>query len=142
MTTTNSGLIGFEHVGMTCAEIERTLDFYVGVLGLRLVMRKPQKSGEVAFLDAGGGMLEIGFPADGAAPAHDVPNGVSGLRHITLAYENIDTVLERIEAAGAEIIERPRAAYNSEVLARVAFCRDPDGNIVELAERAPGWASL
>jgi Lactoylglutathione lyase and related lyases len=129
-------LLGFEHVGMTSGNLDRTIDFYVGLLGLDLVMRKRQTRGEVAFLDAGGGMLEIIAPDREIDLAQDVPDGTAGIRHLTLAYDDIDEVVERLEAAGIEIIEHPRLAYNSEILKRVAFCRDPDGIIVELAERA------
>lgn len=129
-------LVGFEHIGMTSGNLDRTIDFYVGLLGLDLVLRKRQTRGEVAFLDAGGGMLEVIAPDVEVDLAQDVPDGVAGIRHLTLAFDNIDEVVERLEIAGIEIIERPRLAYNSEILKRVAFCRDPDGIIVELAERA------
>ena len=42
----------------------------------------------------------------------------------------------RLEAAGVEIKERPRFAVHSEMLNRISFVRDPDGIIVELAERS------
>jgi glyoxylase I family protein len=38
-------LVGFEHVGMTVADLDRTIAFYCGLLGLRLVVRKPQSGG-------------------------------------------------------------------------------------------------
>lgn len=128
-------LIGFEHIGMTSADLERSIGFYVGLLGLELVLRKRQASGELAFLDAGGGMLEIVAPDRPVEKARDVPDGVAGIRHLTLAFSDIGPVVERLAAAGVEIIEPPRATFNPEVLSRVAFCRDPDGIVVELAER-------
>jgi catechol 2,3-dioxygenase-like lactoylglutathione lyase family enzyme len=88
-------------------------------------------------LDAGGGMLEIFAPADGAARAVDVPEGTSGLRHLTFLFENIDETFAKLEKAGVELKERPRLAVNREVLHKVAFVRDPDGILIELAERLP-----
>jgi glyoxylase I family protein len=130
-------LVGFEHAGMTVADLDRTIGFYCGLLGLRLVLRKPQKSGELAFLDAGGGMLEV-FAHPGAARAQDVQPGAAGVRHLTFAVSDVDGLVAELEAAGVEIIERPRDAHNTEMIRRVAFCRDPDGIIVELIERAAG----
>lgn len=130
-------LIGFEHAGMTVADLDRTIAFYCDLLGLELVLRKPQKVGELAFLDAGGGMLEI-VASPGAGRAKDVEPGTAGVRHLTFAVSDVDGLVAELEAAGVEITERPRDAYNTELIRRVAFCRDPDGIIVELIERAAG----
>ena len=53
-------LKSFEHVGMTVSDMDRCVNFYCGLLGLRLHLRKRMADGaEIAFLDAGGGMLQI-----------------------------------------------------------------------------------
>jgi glyoxylase I family protein len=129
-------LQGFEHVGMTSGDLDRTIWFYCELLGLRLHLRKPQPSGEVAFLDAGGGMLEIFAPVASIERSRDIPPHEAGMRHMTFAFSDIDRVVQRLEDEGIEILERPRLAHNQDMFKRVAFCRDPDGIIVELAERA------
>jgi glyoxylase I family protein len=130
-------LLGFEHVGMTVSDMSRAIDFYCGLLGLRLALRTSSAGGELAFLDAGGGMLEVAAPAHPVGRFRDVPMSEAGLRHLTLAYDDVDGMVETLEAAGVEIVERPRPAYNTEMIRRVAFVRDPDGVLVELIERAP-----
>lgn len=129
-------LIGFEHIGTTSRDLDRTIAFYRDLLGFRLVLRKTQASGELAFLDAGGGMLEVFAPATEIAPARDVPANEAGMRHLTLAVTDIVAMIADLEVAGVEILERPRDAHNTELIKRVAFVRDPDGIIVELIERA------
>lgn len=131
-------LLGFEHVGMTSGNLDRTVDFYCGLLGLRLVLRRQQERGEMAFLDTGSGMLEVFAPAAAVTRSRDVPPHEAGMRHLTFAVTDVDALVERLEAAGVDIIERPRAAYFTDMLRRLAFCRDPDGILVELVERAPG----
>lgn len=131
-------LQGFEHVGMTSANLDRTIAFYCDLLGLKLVLRKPGGSGETAFLDAGGGMLEIFGRNDATGSASDVPAEQAGVRHLTFAYDDIGEMFERLMAAGVEPVEKPRVAHNTEMFKRVAFVRDPDGIIVELVERAEG----
>jgi len=131
-------LLGFEHVGMTVSDLDRSIGFYCDLLGLQLVLRKRQPSGsEVAFLDAGGGMLEIGASA-GAWKSVDVPAGTAGVRHLTFAFDDVDATVTKLTAAGVEIIEQPRNAHNVELIKRLAFCRDPDGVQVELIQRAAG----
>lgn len=131
-------LIGFEHIGMTVSDMDRTIAFYCDLLGLRLALRKQNTDSELVFLDAGGGMLEIVAPASGAGRFRDVPITEAGMRHLTLAYDNVDAMVEQLAAAGVEIAETPRDAHNREMIKRVAFVRDPDGILVELIERAPG----
>jgi glyoxylase I family protein len=130
-------LKSFEHVGMTVSDMDRTVDFYCGLLGLSLVLRKTMANGmQVAFLDAGGGMLEVFAPPGGASRAVDVPEDTAGVRHLTFHFDSVDEAFARLEQAGVEIKERPRFAVHSEMLNKIAFVRDPDGIIVELAERS------
>lgn len=131
-------LLGLEHVGMTCSDLDRTMAFYCGLLGLKLALRKSSSSGEVVFLDTGAGMLEMACPAADIARSRDVPPHEAGMRHITFAFDDVDAMVARLNAAGIEAIEGPRPAFFSEMLKRVAFVRDPDGVIVELIERADG----
>ena len=130
-------LIGFEHVGMTSGDLDRTIAFYCGLLGFKPALRKPQVRGEVAFLDAGGGMLEVFAPGP-VDRARDVPNLEAGVRHLTFAFTDIGAMIAQLEAAGVEIVERPRIAHNQEMFQRVSFVRDPDGIVIELVERADG----
>ena len=130
--------IGFEHVGMTSANLDRAIAFYCDLLGLKLALRRSNDRGEMAFLDTGNGMLEVACPIADIARSRDVPPHEAGLRHLTFSVDSVDAMVETLETAGVEVLERPRAAYYTEVLKRVAFVRDPDGIIVELVERADG----
>ena len=131
-------LLGFEHVGMTASNLDRTIAFYCDLLGLKLALRKSNERGEMAFLDTGSGMLEIACPIAQVARSRDVPPHEAGVRHLTFAFDDVDEMAARLEAAGFEILEGPRPAFFTEVLSRIAFVRDPDGIIVELVERAEG----
>ena len=130
--------IAFEHVGMTSGDLDRTIAFYCGLLGLTLALRKANERGEMAFLDTGNGMLEVACPAADIARSRDVPPHEAGMRHLTFAVDNVDAMIERLEAAGVQIVEPPRNAINTELIHRLAFVRDPDGILVELVERAAG----
>lgn len=128
-------LVGFEHVGMTVSSIDRSLDFYVNLLGLKLVARRSGMDGnEICFLDAGGAMLEILGPATGAMEAEDVAMGRAGLRHLTFSFDNVDETYQMLAKAGVELVEPPRLAHNPDIVHKVAFCRDPDGILIELTE--------
>lgn len=129
-------LIGFEHVGMTSGNLDRTIAFYCDLLGLTLALRKASDRGEMAFLDTGSGMLEVSCPKADISRSRDVPPHEAGMRHLTFAFDSVDATIEKLEAAGVEVLEAPRPAFFTEMIQRVAFVRDPDGVIVELIERA------
>ena len=131
-------LLGFEHVGMAVADMDRSVGFYRDLLGLKLILRKhdARTGTDVAFLDAGGGQLELLAPAAGLAPAEDLPPTQAGVRHITFTVDDVDTTFADLIAAGVVPLESPRDANTRELLSRVAFVRDPDGIIVELVSRA------
>lgn len=131
-------VIGFEHVGMTSGNLDRTIAFYCGLLGLTLALRHKSERGEMAFLDTGSGMLEIFGPLAEVSRARDVPPHEAGMRHLTFAVASVDAMVEKLEAAGVDIIEHPRPAHFTTMIKRVAFVRDPDGIMVELVERAEG----
>jgi catechol 2,3-dioxygenase-like lactoylglutathione lyase family enzyme len=67
-------------------------------------------------------------------PAGDLraPANAPGIRHITFAVDDLDAIIARLPAHGAELIgdvERYEDIY------RVCYVRGPAGIIVELAER-------
>jgi lactoylglutathione lyase len=67
----------------------------------------------------------------------DAPSGVElpvrGWAYLTVQVRDCDAEVARIEAAGASVASRPR---NLGEVARMAMVRDPDGNPIELSQRA------
>jgi catechol 2,3-dioxygenase-like lactoylglutathione lyase family enzyme len=60
------------------------------------------------------------------------PSNTPGIRHLTFAVEDIDGVLARLRARGAELVgelERYKDSY------RLCYIRGPEGIIIELAEK-------
>ena len=100
---------------------ERARAFYGGVLGLeeRDVLPKLDPSRFIWY--RAGGDCEVHLMLTGEAP----PGGP----HFCLAVDDIDSVRARIEAAGITTRD------GTEVVGRRRFtCRDPFGNLIELAQ--------
>ena len=60
------------------------------------------------------------------------PANTPGIRHLAFAVEDIDAVVARLRARGAELVgelERYEDRY------RLCYVRGPDGIIIELAEK-------
>jgi catechol 2,3-dioxygenase-like lactoylglutathione lyase family enzyme len=82
----------------------------------------------------GNGRLELvkfHSPSNQGDNPHE-PANTPGIRHIAFAVEDIEAVIARLRAHGAELVgelERYEDSY------RLCYLRGPDGIIVELAEQ-------
>lgn len=129
-------LLGFDHVGITCSNMEKTVAFYRDLLGFREFYRARNSAGtEVVFLDAGGGMLELFMPNRPVkTPAAADSPDQAGFRHISLRVDNLDEMYTRLCDAGVKFRDPPKAPNISPTAKKLAFCFDPDGVLVELME--------
>jgi catechol 2,3-dioxygenase-like lactoylglutathione lyase family enzyme len=110
------------------AQVEgRWVDHVVGLEGVRAdiaVVRTPD----------GHGRLELTkFHTPTAASAEpNAPANTPGIRHITFAVEDIEDVIARLHAHGAELVGELEQYEDNY---RLCFVRGPEGIIVELAEQ-------
>jgi catechol 2,3-dioxygenase-like lactoylglutathione lyase family enzyme len=136
-----------DHVGIVVEDLAAATEFFVQ-LGLELqgeaavegewvdrVVGLEGVRAEIAMLQTpdGHGRIELAkFHAprdDGGGPAARA--NAPGLRHVTFAVEDIDAVVARLRARGAELVgelERYKDSY------RLCYIRGPEGIIIELAE--------
>jgi glyoxylase I family protein len=115
-----------EHVGL-CAEDPKTLvEWYVRILGFRIVRTLE----ETSFIRAhDSGMLEI-YPAKHSTDLVD--NVHRGLRHIAHSVSNLDAEIIRLRSAGVAV---PEDGIVMKPDMKLAFFRDPEGNLLHLVER-------
>lgn len=131
---------GLHHITLVCANAQRTVDFYTGVLGLRLVKQT------VNFDDPGS--YHLYFGNDTGSPGSAItffawPNapkgrpGIGGTHHFALETADRDTLLRwkrRLVDLGLQVDGPLDRHYFTSI-----YIRDPDGVIVEIATRGPGW---
>jgi len=114
------------HVGLIVADLEVSAAFYEDVLGLRRKDR-PDLGFEGTFYSLGGNqelhlMLLPNPYATAVLPMHGGRD-----RHIALQANNLSTIRRKLESMNIP--------YTMSKSGRSAlFCRDPDGNAVELCE--------
>ncbi len=115
-----------DHVVLRCADQERMLDFYVRVLGL-VEERRLEVIGLIQ-LRAGRSLVDL-VPDASSAP-RDRPN----VDHVCLAIgdADMDAVLAHLAAAGVETIGEPMVRYGARGYGLSVYCRDPEGNVIEL----------
>lgn len=121
---------GVDHLALICSELERTIDFYTEVLGMRLtriVQNRDEPTSTHIFLDMGGGnqLAFFDFPEKG--PTRTL-RGVGSMHHVALK-----THPERMRAILARLDERHISySMHGTPEAGSIYVRDPDEILVEL----------
>jgi glyoxylase I family protein len=116
-----------QHVSMIVADTQTSLKFYSGILGLEQISR-PDLGFPGAWLAIGNSqqlhLLELPNPD----PISGRPTHGGRDRHVALTVSSIADVKDTLNDAGV--------FYTLSVSGRKAlFCRDPDGNAIEIIER-------
>jgi glyoxalase family protein len=131
---------GLHHITLVSADAQRTVDFYVETLGLRFVKRTVNFDDPSAyhlyFGDEAGrpGTAITYFEWPGAPTGKP---GIGGTHHFALTVEDFDGLLKwKRRLSDREV--RVRGPYNRTYFQSIYF-DDPDGAVVEIATRGPGW---
>ena len=120
-------------IGILCADIKRSLDFYEGLLGLKKIGEMPIPFGHMHRLAFGDSFVKLVDPKK-IPPAGELGlTRALGFRYLTFQITNIDEVCAACEAASVTF-DIPRQELMPGVT--IAMVRDPDGNVVEFVQRA------
>lgn len=120
------------HTHLKVSDLERSLEFWHGVLGFEITQRMGDQA---AFLAAGGYHHHIGlntWQSEGGAPP---PPGATGLFHVAVLYPGraaLADAVRRVRAAGI-----PLDGTSDHGVSEAIYLRDPDGNGVELYRDRP-----
>ena len=125
------------HTSIAVKDMDESIKFYVGVLGLKLLRRmeiprgkmekRPESSKEIAFLGDGESEIELTHWKE----KKDWTSG-DELDHIALAVPDMDEALKIFKEHKVEIVREPFSRGGS---IKVAFIKDPNGIWLEIFER-------
>jgi lactoylglutathione lyase len=114
-------------------DLERSLDFYSNVLGMKILRRKDYETGRFTLAFVGYGdesnnaTIELTHNWD--TDRYEIGTGYG---HIALGLENIYTACEEIRAKGGKITREPGPMKHGTT--EIAFVEDPDGYKIELIQ--------
>ncbi len=123
------------HTMLRVRDLEKSLAFYTGHLGMELLRRRDFPGGRftLAFVgygdEASNTVLELTHNWDQEEP-YDLGDGYG---HVALGVPDIYAVCAKLEAAGIAIPRPPGPMKHSSTV--IAFIEDPDGYRIELIER-------
>ena len=144
-------ITAIRHVGIVVRDLNKSLVFYSEVLGLEIYRRYVE---EGAFIDEltglkdvrlewvkliipKGGLIELlqyhSHPdPEASAPPKLCPSNALGCSHVALTVSNLDETYSRIRSHGYFAKSAPIVTSNK--AAKILYCHDPDGTILELIE--------
>ncbi|HEX5591723.1 MAG TPA: methylmalonyl-CoA epimerase [Solirubrobacterales bacterium] len=130
-----------DHIGVAVEDIDAAIALYEGSFEMELAHRETVESQgvEAVLLDVGDGHVELLAPLGPDTPVgkYMTKNG-AGLHHVAYAVDDIDATLEKLAAAGLQLIDsEPRVGIRD---SRVAFLhpRSTGGVLTEIVEPAGG----
>jgi lactoylglutathione lyase len=116
-------------------DLEKSLDFYTRLLGMKLLRRTDYEGGRFTLAFVGYGsesdtaVIELTHNWDQAEP-YTIG---SGYGHIAIGVPDIHATCDRLAAEGVRIPRPPGPMKHGSTV--IAFIEDPDGYKVELIER-------
>ena len=115
-------------------DLDRSIDFYCNVLGMKLLRRKDYPSGEFTLAFVGYGdeadhtVLELTY--NWGTDSYDLGNAYG---HIALGVEDIYQACDKIRTLGGKVTREPGPMKHGSTV--IAFVEDPNGYKIELIQK-------
>jgi catechol 2,3-dioxygenase-like lactoylglutathione lyase family enzyme len=127
---------GVHHMAVLCADVQRTIEFYQGLLEFPLTdifENRDYRGSNHFFFDIGNGnaLAFFDFPGLDVGPYREV---LGGLHHLAISMEPVqwERIKAKLDAAGVDYQQIGKASI---------YFRDPDGTRLELIREPLGQMS-
>ena len=125
------------HTMLRVGNLDRSIDFYTGVLGMQLLRKKDYPDGKFTLAFVGYGsesdnsVIELTYNWD--TESYDTGNGFG---HIAIEVDDVYTAVDELRNRGGKVI-REAGPMNAGTTI-LAFIEDPDGYQIELLGKKTG----
>ena len=124
----------FLHTMLRVGDLQRSIDFYTGAMGMRLLRttERPEQKYSLAFVGYGANpeQAEIELTHNHGVTSYDLG---SAYGHIAIGVADVKAACETIRANGGAVTREPGPVKGGSTI--IAFVTDPDGYKIELIER-------
>lgn len=121
------------HTMLRVGDLQRSLEFYTDVLGMRLLRQKEYPDGEFTLAFVGYGeesetaVIELTY--NWGTDSYELGNAYG---HIALGVEDIYATCDEIKKRGGKVTREPGPMKHGTTV--IAFVEDPDGYKIELIQ--------
>lgn len=125
----------FLHTMIRVGDLDRSIDFYTRLLGMKLLRRQDYPEGRFTLAFVGYGaeldhtVVELTHNWD--TGSYDLG---AGFGHLALGVADIHGACDKLAKAGAKIVRAPGPMKHGSTV--IAFIEDPDGYRIELIQKA------
>ena len=118
-----------DHMVVTCRDMEVTASWFQRVLGMEREEFGPRRRTALRF-----GGQKINLEAEGAERPNTAALAVPGSQNLCFVTAiGPQDVVRHLEECGVAIVEGPAAKVGALGPITSVYCRDPDGNLIEIA---------
>ncbi len=124
--------VRLEHVALNVADPAKMAQWYVDNLGMKIMREGPPPANMRFLADSGGNMmLELYHNPPDIVPDYPAMNPL--LLHVAFMVDDVDTVRQKLIAAGATAVAEVTVTAAGD---KLAMLRDPWGLAIQLVHRA------
>jgi len=124
----------FLHTMLRVGDLQRSIDFYTGPMGMRLLRttERPEQNYSLAFVGYGSNpeQAEIELTYNHGVSTYELG---SAFGHLAIGVADVASTCEKIRSAGGTITREAGPVKGGTTV--IAFVADPDGYKIELIER-------
>lgn len=142
-------ILATRHVGINVQDMDRMLHFWRDVMGLKVELEVWNEGEFIDKLQAlegvkvhiiklaapDGSLIELLMDITHPTPLPDPARNRlcdRGIRHVAFTVADVDESYQILAAAGCEVLGEPIVSPDN--YAKVFFCRDPEGNLLEIVQ--------
>tara|TARA_R110002020_G_scaffold38953_2_gene116590 strand:+ start:294 stop:722 length:429 start_codon:yes stop_codon:yes gene_type:complete len=140
-------MINIRHTGIVVTDLPRAKDFYCDLLGFKVWKEQDEYGSFIdnfsslknvlvttskMILDNGDMVELLQYKSHPEHPPTDRRLTQIGCSHIALTVSDLDAVYSKFMKEGVSFNSPPQLSPDGK--AKVTFCKDPDGNFIELVE--------
>ena len=122
------------HTMLRVGDLEKSIDFYTGVLGMKLIRRKDYPDGKFTLAFVGYGdeadHTVIELTHNWETSAYELGNGFG---HLAVAVPDAYKACEMVKAKGGKVTREAGPMKHGTTV--IAFVEDPDGYKIEFIQR-------
>lgn len=125
---------GIDHVALMTNDMEATVQFYCGILGMKLTrtLRTPRHTRHY-FIDCGGGN-SFAFFEGADLPSASMPQHLNHLSLVVGTMEEFDAAYQRLQEHGVEVTDIIARGYG-----KTFYFNDPNGIRLQIEVQTKVW---